>query len=127
MMDVLRSRSTDRRWFRRLSVLAAGLVLVSGIVVFNTISELGVEPLRVDVARATSMLTGVRVIVVVGLLLAWPALLTFSRRYGWIDPTRQQRLRNMRGRLAFWFVSLELVFGLDAINRLLIVLRGPLS
>jgi len=110
-----------------MSLLGAGLGLAAGVVLLSVVTTTGIDPLQAGIERATFILTGIRVIALAGILVAWPTILTTSRRLEWIDANQQQRLRSMRRRLVFWFVALELVLGLDTNNHLLEFMRGLLS
>jgi hypothetical protein len=107
-----------RRWFGRLTLLAIGLTVLIGVVLLNTVDGQGLDRLQRDIREGAPLLSLIRLTVIAGLFLAWPSLLRFCRQRNWISSEMQQQLLSRRTRLAMWLLALELILGLEVLNRL---------
>ena len=112
-----------RRWFGRLTLLAIGLTVVVGAVLFNAVDGQGLDRLQRDVREAAPLLSLMRLIAIAGLYFAWPSVLQFCKQRDWINTVTQQQLLSRRNRLAMWLIAVELILGLEVMNHLHIYLK----
>ena len=64
------------------------------------------------------LMAGTRLLLIVGLFMAWPSLLNFCRQRRWISTGAKDQLLAKRTRLALWLIALELVLGFEILNYL---------
>jgi len=107
-----------------LTLLAMVLAAVIGAVLLTTADVAGLDRLQADVRNTTPALSALRLMFIVGLILAWPALLRVCRRRNWISAATEQHLQARRARLALWLVALEFILGLEIFNRLYGLITG---
>jgi hypothetical protein len=126
-MAVSSSSAPRRRWFWRLTYLAALLaVAVTGaLMVQLKAGSLG----RFDdsVAKALPIMNGLRLSSLALLYLAWPGLLRMLSQRGLIQSGKARLLLGVRHRLLLLCVALELLVGLDVLNHLHTLLRWLLA
>jgi hypothetical protein len=107
-----------RRWFGRLTLLAVVLTSIIGVVLFNSIDGQGIDRLQSDIDTLAPLMTGTRLLLIVGLFIAWPSLLSFCQQRHWISTGTKDQLLAKRARLVMWLIALELVLGLEILNHL---------
>ena len=107
-----------RRWFGRLTLLAVMLASLIGAALFKTIGAQGVDRLQSDIDTLAPLMTGTRLLLIVGLFIAWPSLLSFCQQRHWISTGTKDQLLAKRTRLALWLAALELVLGAEILNHL---------
>ena len=113
-----------RRLFGRLTLLAIGLTVVVGAVLFNAVDGQGLDRLQRDVREAAPLLSFMRLIAIAGLYFAWPSSLQFCEQRDWINTVTQQQLLSRRNRLAMWLIAVELILGLEVMNHLHALVDG---
>lgn len=107
-----------RRWFGRLTLLGILLATVSGALLLKLTDGQGVERLQSDIQDAALALGVLRLTLIAGLFIAWPALLRVAQRQAWLSPDTHAHLLARRARLVMWLIALELTLGFDALNHL---------
>jgi len=113
-----------RRWFGRLTLFAIVLTSVIGVVLLKTIDAQGVDRLQSDIDNMGPLMKGTRLLLIVGLFMAWPSLLNFCRQRHWITADAREQLLAKRTRLALWLIALELVLGFEILNHLHTLIDG---
>ena len=118
------SKAKPRHWFARLTLLATLLAAIIGAVLLTTLDVAGLDRLQADVRNTKPVLSALRLMFIVALILAWPALLRVCQRRNWISAVTEQHLQARRARLALWLVALEVILGLEIFNRLYALITG---
>jgi hypothetical protein len=107
-----------------LTLLAMVLAAVIGAVLLTTADVAGLDRLQADVGSTKPALSALRLVFIVALMAAWPALLRVCQRRNWISAVTEQHLQAWRARLALWLIALELILGLEIFNRLYGLIAG---
>ena len=119
--------ASRRRWFWRLSCLAALLTVAVAGVLLMQLKAGSLGRLDNTVANALPIMSGLRLSLFALLYLAWPSLLRVLTRRGHIHPSNARQLLGIRHRLLLMFVALELLVGLNLLNQLHALLRWLLA
>ena len=115
-----------RRWLGRLSVLAAGLAVVAGGVLWPLAGTSSLADLGDAVERLRPVASATRLGLIAFLALAWPRIIESAERHGWLDQAGRVALVGERWRVAGWLLLLELLLGQGLLGRFLAALgAGP--
>ena len=107
-----------RRWFWRLSALAGLLAILITGVLLTQLNSGALGLVDVALANALPMMSGVRLALFGLLYLAGPSVLTSLSKRRYIHAGKARRVIDARHRLLLLFLSLELLVGLKALDRL---------
>lgn len=116
-----------RRSFLLLSLLAGALAVVVGLALLAAVPIQDLGRFQCHLQRGTVVLAVLRLSLIAGWFLSWPALLRHGEHCGWMDASTRHRLHNARIRTLVWLLALEFLLGLDGINRLYAIARRILS
>lgn len=113
-----------RRWLLLLTLLAIGLALGTGGILWHSVETTSVVAVQTRIATLKPLLTSIRVSLIVLLAMGWPWIVNALQRCGRLDETRATNLLAVRWRIVTWLVVIELVLGQNLLGQVLAVLQG---
>ena len=113
-----------RRWFFLLTLLALGLALGAGVILWHSVETTSVVVVQTRIDAFKPLLTGIRLSLIGLVAIAWPWLVNALHRWGRIDGTQAANLIAVRWRIAIWFVVIELILGQNLLGQVLALLQG---
>jgi len=111
-----------RRWFFLLTLLAFGLALGAGAILWRSVETTSVVAVQTRIEALKPVLTGFRIAIIAMVAIAWPWLVNALHRWGRIDGTQAANLIAVRWRIVTWLVVIELVLGQNLLGQVLAVL-----
>ena len=113
-----------RRWFVLLTLLACGLALGIGALLWQSVQTSSVAAIqsRIDVMRP--VFTAIRFLVVGLVAVSWPAIARGLQRWGRVDEAGAAQLLSLRWRIVIWLIVIELMLGQNLLGRFLTTLQG---
>ena len=111
-----------RRWFFLLTLLAFGLAMGAGAILWHSVETNSVVAVQTRIEALKPVLTGFRLTIIALVAIAWPWLVNALHRWGRIDGTQATNLLAVRWRIVTWFVVIELVLGQNLLGQVLAVL-----
>ncbi|MES9889903.1 MAG: hypothetical protein ABW165_02575 [Candidatus Thiodiazotropha sp.] len=113
-----------RRWFFLLTLLAFGLTLGAGGILWHSVQATSVVAVQTRIDALKPLLTGIRVSLIALLAMGWPWIVNTLERWGRLDETQAANLLAVRWRIVTWFVVIELVLGQNLLGQVLAALQG---
>ena len=113
-----------RRWFLLLTLLASGLALGTGGILWHSVETTSVVAVQTRIATLKPLLTSIRVSLIVLLAMGWPWIVNALQRWGRMNQTQAGNLLTVRWRIVTWLVVIELVLGQNLLGQVLTVLQG---
>ena len=113
-----------RRWFFLLTLLAFGLALGAGTILWHSVETSSVVAVQTRIDALEPLLTGIRVSLIALLAIGWPWIVNALQRWGRLDETRAGNLLAVRWRILTWLLVIELVLGQNLLGQALSVLQG---
>ena len=113
-----------RRWFLLLTLLAFGLALIAGGILWYSVEALSVVAMQARIDALKPIFTGFRLFLIAVAAMAWPFVTSSLYRWGRIDETRAITLLALRWRIVTWLVVIELVLGQNLLGQILALLQG---
>ena len=113
-----------RRWFFLLTLLAFGLALGAGGILWHSVQTTSVVAVQTRIDALKPLLTGIRVSLIALLAMGWPWIVNALQRCGRLDDTQATNLLAVRWRIVTWLVVIELVLGQNLLAQVLAVLQG---
>ena len=124
-MAVCRSGITmRRRGFVLLTLVAVFLALAAGGLLWHAIEMSSVSAVQTRVETLKPVFTGIRLVLISVVALAWPFLVEGLQRWGRIDTAQAVTLRVLRWRLVTWLMVIELVLGQNLPGQVLMLMQG---
>ncbi|WP_293687907.1 hypothetical protein [Thiolapillus sp.] len=111
-----------RRWFFLLTLLAFGLALGAGVILWRSVETTSVVAVQTRIDALKPVLTGFRLTIIALVAIAWPWLVNALHRWGRIDGTQAANLLAVRWRIVTWLVVIELVLGQNLLGQVLAIL-----
>jgi len=111
-----------RRWFFLLTLLAFGLALGAGGILWHSVETTSVVAVQTRIDALKPVLTGFRLAIIALVAIAWPWIVNALHRWGRIDETQAANLIAVRWRIVTWLVVIELVLGQNLFSQVLAVL-----
>ena len=111
-----------RRWFFLLTLLAFGLALGAGVILWRSVETTSVVAVQTRIDALKPILTGFRLTIIALVAIAWPWLVNGLHRWGRIDGTQATNLIAVRWRIVTWLVVIELMLGQNLLGQVLAVL-----
>ncbi len=111
-----------RRWFFLLTLLAFGLALGAGAILWRSVETSSVVSVQTRIDALKPVLTGIRLAIIALVAIAWPWFVNALHRWGRIDGTQATNLLVVRWRFVTWLVVIELVLGQNLLGQVLAVL-----
>ena len=113
-----------RRWILLLTLLAFGLALGAGVILWHSVETTSVIAVQTRIDALKQVMTGFRITIIALVAIAWPWLVNGLHRWGRIDETQAAKLIAARWRIVTWLVVIELVLGQNLLGQVLAVLQG---
>jgi len=113
-----------RRWFFLLTLLAFALALVTGGILWYSVGASSVSEIQTRVDSMKPHFTGIRLILIVLVAMAWPFVTNYLHRWGRIDESQATIMLALRWRFVTWLVVIEMVLGQNLLGQLLALLQG---
>ena len=113
-----------RRWFFLLTLLAFGLALGAGAILWRSVETTSVVAVQTRIDALKPVLTGIRLAIIALVAIAWPWLVNALHCWGRIDGTQAANLVAVRWRIVTWLVVIELVLGQNLLGQVFALLQG---
>lgn len=113
-----------RRWFVLLTLLAFGLALGIGALLWQSVQTTSVLAVQTRIEVMKPAFTAIRLLVIGLVALLWPAVARTLHRWGRVDEVGAARLLSQRWRIVTWLVVIELMLGQNLLGRFLAALQG---
>ena len=124
MAVYLNGLAMRRRWFVLLTLLACGLALGIGALLWHSVQTASVVALQTRIEVMKPTFTVIRFLVIGLVALSWPAVTRALHRWGRVDEAGSARLLSLRWRVVTWLVVIELMLGQNLLGQFLTVLQG---
>ena len=122
-MAAFHNSANRRRWFFLLTLLAFGLALGAGGVLWYSVEISSVITVQTRIESLKPILTAIQVSLIALLAIAWPWLANGLRRWGHLDAAQAATLLALRWRIVTWLVVIELVLGQNLLGQLLVAFQ----
>jgi len=113
-----------RRWFFLLTLLAFGLALGAGTILWHSVEATSVVAVQTRIEALKLLLTGIRLSLIALVAIAWPWIANILQPWGRLDEIQAENLLAVRWRLVTWLVVIELVLGQNLLGLVVAVLQG---
>jgi len=113
-----------RRWFFLLTLLAFGLALGAGGILWHSVETTSVVAVQTRIDALKPLLTSIRVSLIALLAIGWPWIVNTLQRWGRLEDMQAEKLLAVRWRIVTWLVVIELVLGQNLLGQALAVLQG---
>jgi len=113
-----------RRGFFLLTLLAFGLALGAGAILWHSVETSAVVAVQTRIETLKPLLTGIRLSLIALVAIAWPWLVNALHRWGRLDETQAANLLAVRWRIVTWLVVIELVLGQNLFGQVVAMLQG---
>ena len=113
-----------RRWFVLLTLLAFALALAAGGLLWQAVETSSVSAMQTRVEAMKPVFTGIRLVLIALVAMAWPVVTQRLYRRGRIDAAQATTLKALRWRLVTWLVVIELVLGQNLLGQVLALMQG---
>ena len=112
------SALSKRKGLLWLSLVAALLTLLVGLLLWNSVQTHSVISIREGIQQWQPILAGIRWTLISGLALAWPSLCRWLVESGRVSIDKGQQLKELRWRIVGWLVMIELILGQSLLVKL---------
>ena len=116
MVVYVRVHRDNRRWTRRLTVLAILSSLILGIVLWQSLSFSALDGTANQMSDLKNKASIVRLFVIAALFLVWPFVVRLGTRLFGVSASR---LQSARYRVCGWLLVIELSIGQNLLGRAL--------
>jgi hypothetical protein len=113
-----------RRWFFLLTLLAFALALVTGGILWHSVETSSVSEMQTRVDSVKPLFTGIRLLLIGLVAVAWPFVTNNLHRWGRIDESQATMMLALRWRIVTWLVVIEMVLGQNLLGQVLALLQG---
>lgn len=113
-----------RRWFGLLTLLAFGLALGIGALLWQSVQTTSVVAVQTRIERMKPAFTAIRLLVIALVALLWPAVTRSLHRWGRVDGAGAGRLLSLRWRIVTWLLVIELLLGQNLLGHFVAALQG---
>ena len=113
-----------RRWFVLMTLLALGLALGIGALLWHSVQASSVVAIQTRIEVMNPVFTAIRLLVIGLVALSWSAIPRALHRWGRVDEAGVARLLSLRWRVVTWLVVIELMLGQNLLDRFLAALQG---
>ena len=112
-----------RRWLFLLTLLAFGLALGAGGVLWYSVQASSVVAVQTRIEALNPILTAIRASLIALVAITWRWLMNGLHRWGRLDAAQAATLLAQRWRIVTWLVVIELVLGQNLLGQLLAALH----
>ena len=123
-MAVFHNGLVRRRWFFLFTLLAFVLALGTGGILWHSVETSSVSEIQAQVDSLKPVFTGIRLILIALVAMAWPFVTNNLHRWGRIDEVQATTMLALRWRIVTWLVVIELVLGQNLLGQVVTVLQG---
>ena len=124
-MAVFRNASAmHRRWFVLLTLLAFGLALGIGAILWYTVQTSSVVAIQTWIELIKPIFSAIRLLIIGLVAMSWPAATRALHGWGRVDEAGAGRLLSLRWRIVTGLLVIELLLGQNLLGRFLIALQG---
>ena len=116
-----------RAGFLGLSLLAIVLVLSVGALLWQAVTLTSLAAVAHAVEQFKPVATGIRLLLIGLLALAWPRIAVFIVHTHNADKRTKSHWLALRWRVIGWLLIIELVLGQNLLGRCLAAIRGPVA
>ncbi len=116
-----------RRWFVGLSLLAVGLIIAVGTLLWQAAELSSLSVVSEQVVRLKPFAGAIRLLFIAVLTALWPKLIDLAVHSGRVDATERPRLLALRWRVVAWLLIIELMIGQDLFSRFIMVTSGAVA
>lgn len=113
-----------RRWFVMLTLLAFGLALGIGALLWHSVQTSSVAAIQTRIEVLKPVLTIIRLLLIGTVALLWPAITRGLYRWGRVDEAGEARLLSLHWRIVTWLIVIELMLGQNLLGRFISALLG---
>ena len=113
-----------RRWFVMLTLLAFGLALGIGALLWQSVQTSSVVAIQTRIDVMKPAFTTIRFLLIGLVTLSWPAITRGLHRWGRVDEAGAARLLSLRWRIVTWLIVIELMLGQNLLSRFMSALQG---
>jgi len=113
-----------RRWFFLLTLLAFGLAMGAGAILWHSVETSSVSEIQTRVNAMKPVFTGIRLLLIALVAVSWPFVTSYLHRWERIDEVQATMMLALRWRIVTWLVVIELVLGQNLLGQVLAVLQG---
>ena len=124
MAVYLNGLAVRRRWFVLLTLLACGLALGIGALLWHAVQTASIVAIQSRIEVMKPVFMAIRLLVIGLVTLSWPVITRRLYRWRYVDEAKAARLLSLRWRIVAWLVVIELMLGQNLLGRLLAVLQG---
>jgi len=122
-MAASHNSANRRRGFFLLTLLASGLALGAGGVLWYSVETSSVVAVQARIQALKPLLTAIRVSLIALVAIAWPWLMNGLHRWGRLDAAQVVTLLAQLWRIVTWLIVIELVLGQNLLGQLLAALH----
>lgn len=112
-----------RRWLFLLTLLAFGLALGAGGVLWYSVQASSVVAVQTRIEALNPILTAIRASLIALVAITWRWLMNGLHRWGRLDAAQAATLLAQRWRIVTWLIVIELVLGQNLLGQLLAALH----
>jgi hypothetical protein len=113
-----------RRWFVLLSLLAFGLALGLGGLLWQSVQTESVIAVQDRIESLKPIFTAIRWLLIGLVAATWPAILQLHNHWGHLDEAGRVRWLSLRWRIVTWLILIELLLGQNLLGRFLMTWQG---
>ena len=113
-----------RRWFWLLSLLAFGLALGLGGLLWQSVQTEAVIVVQDRVESLKPIFTTIRWLLIGLVAATWPAILRLLKQWGRLDEAGRAHWLSLRWRIVTWLILIELLLGQNLLGRFFSAWQG---
>ena len=113
-----------RRWFLLLSLLAFGLALGFGGLLWQSVQTESVIVVQDRINTVKPIFTIIRWLLIGLVAATWPAILRQLQRWGRLDKAGRAYWLSLRWRIVAWLILIEMLLGQNLLGRFLTAWQG---
>ena len=117
-------RAPRRRWFFLLTLLTFVMALCMGGVLWYSVETSSVSEIQTRVDAMKPVFTGIRLLLITLVAVAWPFVTNNFHHRGRIDEEQATAMLALRWRIVTWLVVIELILGQNLLGQVLAALQG---
>ena len=118
------SQPMRRRWFVLLSLIAFGLTLGIGGLLWQSVQTESVIAVQDQIESLKPIFTAIRWLLIGLVAATWPAILSILIRWGHLDEAGRAHWLSLRWRILTWLILIELLLGQHLLGRFLTTWQG---
>ena len=113
-----------RRWFVLLTLLACGLAMAIGVLLWQSVQSLSVVVIQMRIEEMKPVFTTIRFLLIGVVATSWPEISQALHRWERVDEAGKARLLSLRWRIVMWLLVIELMLGQNLLGQFMFALQG---